>query len=177
MNAESERSQSERSLTKTPVPSYEAYRDIYIEAGQYLSPKDRARTSGFVELTSDDVLVKKETIVRALARSGCSNKEIADVIGLQATTLSSPKWKAVLDESRAELKATIRKTQIKVAIEKEDTSMLKWLGQQYLGQSAKEQSRQVVSLASLSDAELEKLGNSLGAFDDINDDAEAAEQQ
>jgi hypothetical protein len=122
-----------------------------------------------VALTEDEMLVSKEKIVRALARSGCSNKEIAGVIGLQPQTLNNPKWKAMLDESRAELKAAIRKTQIKVAIENEDVSMLKWLGQQYLGQSAKEQSRQVVSLASLSDAELDKLGKSVGAFDDASD--------
>lgn len=77
--------------------------------------------------------------VRALAALQCTYAEIATVLGMCETTLHNarkrdPELDEAIDAGRNEGKVGLRKAQFKSAIKKEDVSMQKFLGKNYLGQ-------------------------------------------
>ena len=106
-----------------------------------------------------------EDKLRELAADGMTNKEIADVLGVSASTLSIH-WRHVLDEARGTLAQTLRQKQLKKAYDG-DTQMLIWLGKQYLRQSDKVATVTKLSLEGLTDDELEHI---------ISLDAESVEE-
>lgn len=77
-------------------------------------------------------------IVRELAAIGCTHVEIAKVLGCSANAIEqlnneSPFFAMALEQGEGELKSSLRRKQIAVAMEG-NPSMLIWLGKQYLGQ-------------------------------------------
>lgn len=77
------------------------------------------------------VLTKEE--IKNLAANGCTDKHIAIRAGISESTLQK-RFRKELDEGRAELRETILKAQIELAVKKQNATMLIWLGKQYLGQ-------------------------------------------
>lgn len=73
--------------------------------------------------------------VEKLAAYGLNNKEIAEVLGYDDSTLKR-KFENFLTKGRGELKRKLKRKQIEVAMQG-NVSMLIWLGKQYLDQSEK----------------------------------------
>lgn len=73
--------------------------------------------------------------VEKLAAYGLNNKEIAEVLGYDDSTLKR-KFENFLIKGRGELKKRLKRKQIEVAMQG-NVSMLIWLGKQYLDQSEK----------------------------------------
>lgn len=73
--------------------------------------------------------------VERLAAYGLNNKEIAEVLGYDDSTLKR-KFENFLIKGRGELKKRLKRKQIEVAMQG-NVSMLIWLGKQYLDQSEK----------------------------------------
>jgi len=76
-----------------------------------------------------------ENQVEKLASYGLTNKEIAEALGYDDTTLKR-KFENYLIKGKANLKQRLKKKQIQVAMSG-NVSMLIWLGKQYLDQSEK----------------------------------------
>jgi DNA-binding Lrp family transcriptional regulator len=78
---------------------------------------------------------KKEidaNLVQGLAENGCTNAEIARLVGCSTSTLYH-RFRALIKEGRAKLNMSLRREQIRLAKEGNAT-MLIWLGKQRLGQ-------------------------------------------
>lgn len=76
--------------------------------------------------------------VESMARLGCSNEEIADILGISLGTLwnNKKRSKEFLDaynRGRSTMKKSLRRLQWHAA-KKGNTAMLIWLGKQFLGQ-------------------------------------------
>lgn len=80
--------------------------------------------------------IKPEQVTR-LAAIGCTNEEIASVLGCSHDTIVR-RFKAVLAEGRLQGKASLRKKQFELALAG-NTTMLIWLGKQVLGQTDKQE--------------------------------------
>ncbi|MGD8305724.1 MAG: hypothetical protein PVF17_03640 [Ignavibacteria bacterium] len=80
-----------------------------------------------------DISIEKQ--VEKLASYGLTNKEIAEALGYDDSTLKR-KFENFLTKGRANLKQRLKKKQIQVAMSG-NVSMLIWLGKQYLDQSEK----------------------------------------
>ena len=76
-----------------------------------------------------------EKQVEKLASYGLTNKEIAEALGYDDTTLKR-KFENFLTKGKANLKQRLKRKQIDVALGG-NVSMLIWLGKQYLGQADK----------------------------------------
>lgn len=83
--------------------------------------------------TKRDISVEKQ--VEKLAAYGLNNKEIAEVLGFDDSTLKR-KFEKFLIKGKANLKEKLKRKQIAVAMQG-NVSMLIWLGKQYLDQSEK----------------------------------------
>lgn len=75
--------------------------------------------------------------VRKLAGIGCTNVEIADIVGCSHDTLAR-RFKDELADGRSHGKASLRRKQWNVALSG-NVTMLIWLGKQILGQSDKQE--------------------------------------
>ena len=80
-----------------------------------------------------EVPIEKQ--VEKLASYGLTNKEIAEALGFDDTTLKR-KFENFLTKGKANLKQRLKKKQIEVALGG-NVSMLIWLGKNYLGQADK----------------------------------------
>ena len=80
-----------------------------------------------------DIPVDKQ--VEKLASYGLNNKEIAEALGFDDTTLKR-KFENFLTKGRGDLKKKLKRKQIEVAMQG-NVAMLIWLGKQYLDQSEK----------------------------------------
>ena len=80
-----------------------------------------------------EIPVEKQ--VEKLASFGLTNKEIADALGYDDTTLKR-KFENFIIKGKANLKQRLKSKQIQVALGG-NVSMLIWLGKQYLGQTEK----------------------------------------
>lgn len=76
-----------------------------------------------------------EKQVEKLASYGLTNKEIAEALGYDDSTLKR-KFENFLTKGKANLKQRLKRKQIDVALAG-NVSMLIWLGKQYLGQADK----------------------------------------
>lgn len=76
-----------------------------------------------------------EKQVEKLASYGLTNKEIAEALGYDDSTLKR-KFENFLTKGKANLKQRLKRKQIDVALGG-NVSMLIWLGKQYLGQADK----------------------------------------
>jgi hypothetical protein len=74
----------------------------------------------------------KPTVVK-LAQLGCSDKEIASIVGISEASIERH-MRTELDEGRGTMRASLRKAQIELAIKEKNPTMLIWLGKCYLGQ-------------------------------------------
>jgi hypothetical protein len=77
--------------------------------------------------------------VEALARIGCTDDDMAAVLGVSVDTIqrrkrSCAEFRGVIEKGRASLRNSLRRLQVKKALEG-NTTMLIWLGKQLLGQS------------------------------------------
>jgi hypothetical protein len=75
----------------------------------------------------------KREEVKKLAQLGCTDKEIAAFLEIAEKTLQI-NFREELDWGRANLRQSIRKAQIQSAIQDKNSTMLIWLGKNYLGQ-------------------------------------------
>ena len=80
-------------------------------------------------------------LVRRSAAIGCTNEEIAVLVGMKRRgfhdrLVADPDLAAAIEDGRPEGRATLRRYQWQAAA-KGNTSMLIWLGKQYLGQTDK----------------------------------------
>lgn len=74
--------------------------------------------------------------VRELAGIGCTTDEMARIFRCSTDTLER-NYMDAMEEGRANLKMSLRRKQVKLALEDGDKGMLIWLGKQYLGQRDK----------------------------------------
>jgi hypothetical protein len=77
--------------------------------------------------------------VEELARIGCTEQDMAAVLGVSVDTIQRRKragaeFRGVIEKGRASLRNSLRRLQVKKALEG-NTTMLIWLGKQLLGQS------------------------------------------
>lgn len=77
--------------------------------------------------------LKEEQKIEKLASFGLNNKEIAEALGYNETTLTN-NFGLFLIKGRANLKEKLKRKQIAVALQG-NVVMLIWLGKQYLGQA------------------------------------------
>lgn len=68
-----------------------------------------------------------------LARLGCTDKEISSIIMMCEAGLKRH-MRLELDDGRNNMRASLRKAQLKAAVEERNPTMLIWLGKCYLGQ-------------------------------------------
>ena len=80
-----------------------------------------------------DISIEKQ--VEKLASYGLTNKEIAEALGYDDSTLKR-KFEKFIIKGKANLKEKLKRKQIAVAMQG-NVSMLIWLGKQYLDQSEK----------------------------------------
>lgn len=80
--------------------------------------------------------INEEQVTR-LAAIGCTNEEIASVVGCSHDTLVR-RFKELLAEGRLQGKASLRRKQFELALSG-NTTMLIWLGKQVLGQADKQE--------------------------------------
>lgn len=80
-----------------------------------------------------DISIEKQ--VEKLASYGLTNKEIAEALGFDDSTLKR-KFENFLIKGKGNLKQRLKRKQISVALGG-NVSMLIWLGKQYLGQADK----------------------------------------
>lgn len=76
--------------------------------------------------------------VRALAAIGATQKEIANFFGVSRQFIAKH-YSADIAKGHEDVKMSIRRAQIKNAINHGSNAMLIWLGKQYLGQSDKQE--------------------------------------
>jgi len=74
-----------------------------------------------------------EKLVRDLARIHCTNKEIADIVGVSEDTLTQ-RFSQLIEKGKSEGRSSIRRMQYKKACEG-SVPMLIWLGKQLLQQT------------------------------------------
>ena len=84
-------------------------------------------------MAKKDISIEKQ--VEKLASYGLTNKEIAEALGYDDSTLKR-KFENFLTKGKANLKQRLKRKQIEVAMNG-NVSMLIWLGKQYLGQAEK----------------------------------------
>jgi len=77
--------------------------------------------------------------VEELARIGCTEPDMAAVLGVSVDTLqrrkrASAEFRGAIEKGRASLRNSLRRLQVKKALEG-NVTMLIWLGKQLLGQS------------------------------------------
>jgi len=77
--------------------------------------------------------------VEELARIGCTEADMAAVLGVSVNTIerrkqSNPEFRGVIEKGQASLRNSVRRLQVKKALEG-NVTMLIWLGKQLLGQS------------------------------------------
>jgi len=77
--------------------------------------------------------------VEELARIGCTEEDMATVLGVSVDTLQRRKrtcaeFRGAIEKGRASLRNSLRRLQVKKALEG-NVTMLIWLGKQLLGQS------------------------------------------
>jgi hypothetical protein len=96
--------------------------------------------------------------VEDLAAIGCNNKEIADWFGVDDSTLSF-NFKQELEKGRANLKQSLRRAQLKLALTG-NAVMLIWLGKNILGQTDTPQTTQAEVLP-FTDDELDEIKDNL----------------
>lgn len=94
------------------------------------------------------------TLVAKLAGIGCTNVEIADIVGCDESTVRD-RFPDLLLKARAKMKEKLRRTQYRVAVTEGNVTMMIWLGKQMLGQT--DQNYLKVDLDRLSDEELEAI--------------------
>lgn len=75
--------------------------------------------------------------VQKLASIGCTNKEIADILGCSHDTLTR-RFSEDLETGRSQGKASLRRKQYELAMSG-NAAMLIWLGKQVLNQSEKQE--------------------------------------
>ena len=76
--------------------------------------------------------------VEELARIGCTEQDMAAVLGVSVDTLQRRlrarlEFRGAIEKGHASLRNSLRRLQVKKALEG-NTTMLIWLGKQYLGQ-------------------------------------------
>lgn len=72
-----------------------------------------------------------------LALVGCSDREICHILKISTSKLED--FRGVLQEARGQLHSKIRKTQLDVAINQKNPTMLTWVGKNYLKQSDRQE--------------------------------------
>lgn len=98
----------------------------------------------YIEITKPAILVGRNNTpvppdeVEMMAKIGCTDQEIADHYGVTQQALKR-NLVDYLIKGRSEMKQTLRKAQLRVALEGNAT-MLIWLGKNLLGQSDSPQS-------------------------------------
>ena len=96
-------------------------------------PKELVEATILGKVVGRDKKVIPPAEVFKLAALGCKNSEICDWFGIDDSTLSY-NFKQELIKGREELKQSLRRAQIKLALSGNAT-MLIWLGKNILGQS------------------------------------------
>ena len=126
-----------------------------VKRGRGRIPNDGGIHTGGVPGEPAHNRIVDERKLRELAEAGCSNAEMAAILGVSVAALTIH-WRGVIEESRAKLGLTLRQLQISRA-RKGDTTMLIWLGKQILKQSDKITTVSKISLEGMTDDELTQL--------------------
>lgn len=85
------------------------------------------------EIITDEFLVEQKEPVYKMAQLGCTSKEIAHILNVPVERLNYHFGKP-LQDGRSHLRRALRKAQLESAINDRNTTMLIWLGKNYLGQ-------------------------------------------
>lgn len=88
-----------------------------------------------MKIAKKRIILKEEEKIEKLASYGLNNKEIADALGYDDSTLLRHFEKNLI-KGRVMLKEKLKRKQISVALQG-NVVMLIWLGKQYLGQAEK----------------------------------------
>ena len=82
-------------------------------------------SNGFIDDNSDQVY--------KMAQMGCTDKEQAHILSITEDNLRN-NFRTELSEGRSHLRRALRRAQLESAINEKNTTMLIWLGKNYLGQ-------------------------------------------
>lgn len=82
--------------------------------------------------------------IHALACIGCTYEEMSQVIGCSKDYIikqieSNPAFAIAIERGHGEMKSSLRRAQLDEAINNRSSTLLIWLGKQYLGQTDKQQ--------------------------------------
>ena len=80
-------------------------------------------------------LVIDEDQIFKLAQWGMTDREMASILEISLCTLNN--FRPLIQKARSDLSKSIKRTQLELAINDKDKTMLIWVGKQYCGQSEK----------------------------------------
>lgn len=86
----------------------------------------------YITINDQFVEENKEQVVK-MAQLGCTSKEIAHILNVKLERLNYH-FDKHLQDGRSNLRRALRKAQLESAINDRNTTMLIWLGKNYLGQ-------------------------------------------
>ena len=96
-------------------------------------------------------------ILSSLAQIGCTQEEMASVVGISARTLQR-NYAEIVDKNREKGKASLRKKMWDKAVKKDNTHMQIWLSKNYLGMKDRTQTESIVEpLPLIIDAKAEEI--------------------
>jgi len=91
-----------------------------------------AGVKGMKNFKKEDI-EKNRGLVERLAAIGTTDQELGFVLGMAEKTVQNH-YRAELDRGRGNLRTALRKAQFESAIVDKNSTMLIWLGKNYLGQ-------------------------------------------
>jgi len=80
-----------------------------------------------------DVIDSNRDLVERLAAIGTTDEELGFVLGMAEKSVQNH-YRLELDKGRANLRTALRKAQFESAVNDKNSTMLIWLGKNYLGQ-------------------------------------------
>jgi len=103
-----------------------------------LPRKDRGVIVPKYEKISQEFIDIHRDQVHKMAQLGCTDKEQATILGISEENLRN-NFRTELSEGRSDLRRSLRRAQLESAIKDKNTTMLIWLGKNYLGQKEPKQ--------------------------------------
>jgi hypothetical protein len=105
-----------------------------------------------------------ENLLAGLARIGCTDEEMASILGVSPDTLTR-RFAEIIKKGRSEMKMSLRRLQIRLA-EEGSAAMAIWLGKQNLGQHEPRIQIDVNRLDTEIDLELRRLAQLASGSED-----------
>lgn len=122
------------------------------------------------------VEIDRDTLIK-LAQIGCTYDEMGKFFGCHSSTVRD-RFSTLVNQVKAHTRARLRQAQIDLAIEKQDKTMLIWLGKQFLHQTENgERNSDDRQPLPWTDADLPEIFTVAEAPDETNDTASTSSDQ